>query len=152
MLGDEKMRYSDYKPSESIGRKFAEASRLMNNRLNQKFKANEYPVTFEQWTILLHLWEEDGVSQQELCQKTKKDNPSVCRLIDNMIKRGLVSRVPHPTDRRTNRIYLTELGMELEDKTKLEGFNNVLQATDGINQDDLDTCIKVLDQIIKNLE
>lgn len=146
------MDFSNYKPSESIGRKLAEASRLMNNRLNQKFKTNDYPVTFEQWTILLHLWEEDGVSQQELCSKTKKDNPSVCRLIDNMMKRGLVNRVPHPTDRRTNLIYLTDKGRDLEDKTKIEGFTNVLQATSGINQDDLEICINVLEQIIKNLE
>lgn len=31
------------------------ASRLMSNRLNRRLRANRYPVTFEQWTILIHL-------------------------------------------------------------------------------------------------
>jgi DNA-binding MarR family transcriptional regulator len=146
------MEFSEYTLSESIGHQLAEASRLMSNRLNQRFKANHYPVTFEQWTILIHLWTEDGLSQHELCIKTKKDNPSVCRLIDNMIKRGLVKRVPHPTDRRTNLIYLTSDRKELEKKLNREAFNNVQHATNGISQNEIDICLHVLKQIIKNLE
>lgn len=146
------MEFSEYTFSGSIGHKLAEASRLMNNRLNQRFKANNYPVTFEQWTILIQLWVADGLSQQDLCIRTKKDNPSICRLIDNMITRGLVKRVPHPTDRRTNLIYLTPEGKELEYKTKIEAFNNVQRATSGISQNEVELCIRVLEQLIKNLE
>ncbi|ULT57589.1 MarR family transcriptional regulator [Neobacillus drentensis] len=146
------MEFSNYTFSESMGHQLAEATRLMSNRLNQRFKANHFPVTFEQWTILIHLWVEDGLSQRELCIKSKKDNPSVCRLIDNMIKRGLVERVPHPTDRRTNLIYLTSEGKKLEEKLKREAFNNVQDATNGIGQNEIDICFQVLKQIIKNLE
>lgn len=146
------MEFDNYVFTESIGHKLAEASRLVSTRLSQRFRENNYPVTFEQWIILVRLWVQDGQTQHELCIKTKKDNPSVSRLIDNMIKRGLVKRVPHPTDRRTNLIFLTEEAKELEHDLNGQAYKNVKQATKDIDKQEVDICIRVLNQIIKNLE
>lgn len=58
----------------------------------------------------------DGVTQQELCNATFKDKPSMTRLIDNMEKQHLVIRVPDKKDRRTNKIHLTENGKNWKKK------------------------------------
>ena len=64
------------------------------------------------------LWEKDGVTQQELCNATFKDKPSMTRLIDNMERQHLVVRISDKKDRRTNLIHLTKDGKELEEKAR----------------------------------
>jgi predicted transcriptional regulator len=43
--------------------------------------------------VLYHLWKEDGRSQQDLCNATFRDKPSITRLVDNLEKLALVKRV-----------------------------------------------------------
>jgi DNA-binding MarR family transcriptional regulator len=59
----------------------------------KKFPYAGLEITIEQWSILYHLWKEDGLSQQELCNRTFRDKPSITRLIDNLEKQHLVKRV-----------------------------------------------------------
>ena len=62
-------------------------SAAINRKLSRNFRLNDMEITPEQWTVLLYLWEKDGVTQQELCNATFKDKPSMTRLIDNMENR-----------------------------------------------------------------
>ena len=39
---------------------------------SRNFRQNGVEITPEQWTVLLFLWEKDGVTQQELCNATFK--------------------------------------------------------------------------------
>ena len=55
-------------------------SAAINRRLIRNFRENGLDITPEQWTVLLFLWEKDGVSQQELCNATYKDKPGMTRL------------------------------------------------------------------------
>ena len=41
--------------------------------LQKKFNAAGLKITIEQWSVLYHLWKEDGKSQQELCIATFRD-------------------------------------------------------------------------------
>ena len=59
-------------------------SMAINRKLSRNFRQEGIDISPEQWTILLSLWEKDGVTQQELCNATFKDKPSMTRLIDNM--------------------------------------------------------------------
>ena len=93
-------------------------SAAINRKLIRNFRQNELDITPEQWTVLLFLWEKDGVTQQELCNATFKDKPSMTRLIDNMEKQHLVVRISDKNDRRTNLIHLTKSGKEIEDKAR----------------------------------
>ena len=90
-------------------------SAAINRKLLRNFRDNELDITPEQWTVLLFLWKRDGVSQQELCNATFKDKPSMTRLIDHMEKQGLVVRIASRDDRRANLIYLTRQGRDLEE-------------------------------------
>lgn len=83
-------------------------SAAINRKLSRNFRQNGMDITPEQWTVLLFLWEKDGVTQQELCNATFKDKPSMTRLIDNMERQHLVVRISDKRDRRTNLIHLTK--------------------------------------------
>ena len=77
-------------------------SAAINRKLYRNFRQNNLEITPEQWTVLLFLWEKDGVTQQELCNATFKDKPSMTRLIDNMERMHLVVRTSDKSDRRIN--------------------------------------------------
>ena len=72
-------------------------SAAINRKLYRNFRQYNVEITPEQWTVLLYLWEKDGVTQQELCNATFKDKPSMTRLIDNMERQNLVVRIASKT-------------------------------------------------------
>ncbi|WP_404432123.1 MarR family winged helix-turn-helix transcriptional regulator [Sutcliffiella horikoshii] len=143
---------SNYKLDDSIGYKLFHASRLMNNRINKYFKENNFPVTYEQWQILSRLYERDGLTQNQIAELNEKDQPSVSRLIVNMVNRGLVTRSPHPSDARINIINLTEQAKESEEELKIIANQTIQDATKGINPEDVAKCLRMLDQIRANLK
>ena len=61
-------------------------SSAINRKLYRSFRKINIDITPEQWTVLYYLWSKDGVTQQELCNATFKDKPSMTRLIDNLEK------------------------------------------------------------------
>ena len=104
-------------------------SAAINRKLSRNFRLNDMEITPEQWTVLLYLWEKDGVTQQELCNATFKDKPSMTRLIDNMERQHLVVRIADKRDRRTNLIHLTKTGRELEGKARFIANKTLKEET-----------------------
>lgn len=91
------------------------ASTAMSRRLQKNFKQAGVEITIEQWSVLYHLWKADGMSQQQLCDATFKDKPSITRLVDNLEKINLVKRVASKDDRRINLIFLTPEAQTLQE-------------------------------------
>lgn len=145
------MNKESYKLDDSLGYRLFHASRLMMNRLNHHFKNNNYPLTYEQWQIMSRLYEKDGQTQNQLAIQNERDQASVSRLIDNMIKRELVKRVPHITDRRINLIYLTEYGENIQLELEKLAQQTINDASEGLTEEELATCLSTLNKIRCNL-
>ena len=124
-------------------------STAINRKLYRNFRQNGIDITPEQWTILLVLWEKDGVPQQELCNATFKDKPSMTRLIDNMERQHLVVRISDKNDRRTNLIHLTKTGRELEGRAFKIANITLEEALSGLTTDELKIAQEVLKKILK---
>jgi DNA-binding MarR family transcriptional regulator len=62
------------------------------------------------YTVLLAVTSNDGLSQRELGELLSIDPSAVVSLVDDLQKRGLVRRDPHPVDRRTRSVVPTEAG------------------------------------------
>ena len=125
-------------------------SAAINRKLSRNFRLNDMEITPEQWTVLLYLWEKDGVTQQELCNATFKDKPSMTRLIDNMERQHLVIRVPDKKDRRTNKIHLTENGKKLEEEARFIANKTLKEALHGLTLEELRISQEVLRKIFTN--
>lgn len=125
-------------------------SAAINRKLLRNFRDNELDITPEQWTVLLFLWERDGVSQQELCNATFKDKPSMTRLIDHMEKQGLVVRIASRDDRRANLIYLTRQGRDLEERTGRVANRTLKEALEGLTTEELRISQEVLRKVFSN--
>jgi DNA-binding MarR family transcriptional regulator len=127
------------------------ASTAIARRLQKKFNAQGLNLTIEQWSVLYHLWKEDGKSQQELCNATFRDKPSITRLVDNLEKSGLVKRVPSEDDKRINKIYLTEQALLLHEQTMLLAEETLNEALEGVPAEHIDLCKEVLQKVYDNL-
>jgi DNA-binding MarR family transcriptional regulator len=58
--------------------------------------------------VLSRLWEEDGLSQQEISERSGVAKPNISTYIDSLEKGDYVVRVDDPADRRNYKIYMTQ--------------------------------------------
>ncbi len=128
------------------------ASTAIARRLQKKFNAAGLNITIEQWSVLYHLWKEDGRSQQELCKRTFRDKPSITRLVDNLEKSNLVKRVSSKEDRRINMIYLTPEALVLQEQTMALAEETLNEALQLVPPDQIDVCKAVLQVVYDNLK
>jgi len=128
------------------------ASTAIARRLQKKLNASGLNLTIEQWSVLYHLWKEDGKSQQELCNATFRDKPSITRLVDNLEKLNLVKRVASENDRRINLIYLTKQAQKLQEQTMELAEKTLNEALTGVPIEQIEVCKQVLQIVYDNLK
>ena len=128
------------------------ASTAIARRLQKKFNKAGLNLTIEQWSVLYHLWKEDGKSQQDLCNATFRDKPSITRLVDNLEKLKLVKRVASKDDRRMNLIILTNDAKKLHDQAMDLAAETLNEALDGVPAERIDVCKEVLQIVYDNLK
>ncbi|MFW0785706.1 MarR family transcriptional regulator [Gordonia sp. CPCC 206044] len=51
-----------------------------------------------------------AMAQRDLADRLGVDAPAVSGIVDDLVERGLVTREPHPTDRRSKLVTITESG------------------------------------------
>jgi DNA-binding MarR family transcriptional regulator len=127
------------------------ASTAIARRLQKNFKTANIDVTIEQWSVLYHLWKEDGLSQQQLCDATFRDKPSITRLVDNLEKLNMVTRVASKEDRRINKIYLTKEAVELQEQTMVVANQTLNEALAGVSNGQVEIAKEVLQMVYDNL-
>src|SRR5215217_3221038 len=134
------MSNNQFKKGELYSFITGKASIAIARRLQKKFNSAGLNLTIEQWSVLYHLWKQDGRSQQELCNRTFRDKPSITRLVDNLEKLQLVKRVPSESDRRINLVFLTKQGSKIEEQTMALAEETLNEALTGIPSDSITLC------------
>ncbi len=146
------MPNNQFKKGELYSFVTGKASTAIARRLQKKFNTAGLNITIEQWSVLYHLWKEDGRSQQQLCNATFRDKPSITRLVDNLEKLNLVKRVAAENDRRINLIYLTKNAQKLEEETMMIADETLNEALKTVPADRIDVCKEVLQIVYDNLK
>ena len=126
------------------------ASTAVARRLQKNFRNAGLEITIEQWSILYHLWKEDGLSQQELCTRTFRDKASITRLIDNIEKLGLVERIASKDDRRVNLVYLTDAAKPLQEAPYNLANQTMNEALQGISKEEIEIVKSVFQRVYEN--
>lgn len=127
------------------------ASTAVARHLQKNFRNAGLDITIEQWTVLYHLWKEDCLSQQELCNRTFRDKPSITRLIDNLEKQKLLKRSSHKVDKRINLVCLTDAGRALQDVTLALANQTMEEALQDVKKEDIEVVKTVLQKVYDNL-
>lgn len=133
----------------SLGFILSRANIKLKIELLQQFK--EYDVTTEQWSILNCLWAKEGITPKELASTIGKDKPNTNRILEKLENKQLIARQPHPTDKRSFIILLTESGWALKDELISKAMQLLEKATKGIEKEKVLELKNMLNQIFENL-
>ncbi|MBD2867671.1 MarR family winged helix-turn-helix transcriptional regulator [Paenibacillus arenilitoris] len=93
---------------DTVGYMISSTSRRLNQQLQQLFQ--DYDVSPEQWSLLISLDEQDGITHKDLAQRTEKDPANLTRLVDQLEGKSLVKRAANPNDRRSQLVCITDQG------------------------------------------
>lgn len=106
-----------------------------------------YGVTPEQWGIIVTLGEERGYTQKEIANHLEKDQTTIVRMIVSMEKKGLVKRVDHPQDKRSQLLFLTEKGTALK-KTIVPVVQEIhMQMTERLTAEEEEILAELLNKV-----
>ena len=131
----------------NLGRAMAELRVLLRQQIQEKIKENGINLTFEMLEVLSCLWRRDGIIQQEIADYTLRDKSSLTYLLDNLVKRKLVSRVEDGNDRRNKLIFLTQEGLALKDQLYPWAMEVYQAASEKLDETALETAVAVLNQM-----
>jgi len=140
-----------FKFEESFGRILGVAHTSLFRHLSKLMKEKNLPITPEQFSVLSHLWQKDGLQQTELALCTNRDRANVTRILDILEREGIVERRDDANDRRVFRIYLTEKGNSLREATAACAQQSIADSLVGLTEAEIETCIRVLLKIKDNV-
>jgi DNA-binding MarR family transcriptional regulator len=106
-----------------------------------------YDLTPPQFGILAFLWQQDGLTQVELSERSQVDRTTMGGLIDRLEKCGLVERHPHPHDRRAHQIRLTPKGTSMEAPLSECSNKALAKFTSGLTDHDIAVFARILETL-----
>jgi DNA-binding MarR family transcriptional regulator len=110
---------SDIEPVEplrreqSLGYQINHLARLFEQQL--RIRIESYGVVPGQFAQMLALYEEEPLTQRELCERVQIEQPTMAYTLQRMERAGLINRAADPDDRRRALIMLTPRARALQD-------------------------------------
>jgi len=126
-----------------------ETQRLL--RLYAEKQARRFGLTKAQWSVLAKLERTEGLKQTEIADLLEIQPITLTRLIDKLYELGLIERRSDDSDRRVNRLYLTEAARPL--MLQLNGLRNELTQTAlaGLSPADTNLLVAQLETVKNNV-
>src|SRR3546814_3225561 len=106
--------WQDINPNDRLAHLIRHAARSLVRGLQMRLA--EHNVLFGHWAFLRILWEEDGLTQQELNQRAGLTEPTTYSALRAMESLGYIERKHLPGNRKNLYIFLTDAGRDLQDK------------------------------------
>jgi DNA-binding MarR family transcriptional regulator len=101
---------------------------------------------------MLALFEQDGLTQRELCDRVRIEQPTMASTLRRMERDALIRREPDPADGRSTRVLLTTRSRDLADPLVAAAREVNAVATRGLSDRELASFMKTLSRIVENLE
>jgi MarR family transcriptional regulator, transcriptional regulator for hemolysin len=111
-----------------------------------------FDITIDQWLILQTIQENADYSQQQIAEKVFKDFASVTRMIELLVKKGLLERAFHEEDRRRFKLTLTQTGIKIIADVQPIIQQNRTQALQSLSDPDIEKLRKYLITLINNCQ
>lgn len=116
----------------------------------KQIKSKGLNITIDQWLVLKSLKENPDLNQAELAEKVFKDNASITRIIDLLVKSGYVEREINPNDRRKFNLNITSIGNKILTETHTVVLQNRKTALNSISENDIQIMSETLQKITSN--
>ncbi len=110
-------------------------------------------LTFPQFGTLYRLSFKDNITQKELADIMDTDTTTIMVICDSLEKKGFLKRMKDPSDRRVNRLMLTEKGKNIVAKAYPVMMNRYGFFVNSVSRKELDIVTPILEKLyaaIKN--
>ncbi len=136
---------------ETVGFRIVHTGKLLLKTINLKFAGITNEITFEQMGVLYFISRSAGkdVIQQDIAELMDKNKSAILRSIDILEEKGYVKRVQVIGDRRKNVLEITENGKTVIYKMHEIFLKQDQVLTDGIEEASLETCMHVLNEVLR---
>ena len=104
-------------------------------------------ITFPQFGALLRLSFQDNITQKELSDTMDTDTTTIMVICDSLQKKGFLKRMKDPSDRRVNRLILTEKGKNIVSKAYPLMMKRYEFFVNSISQKELETITPILEKL-----
>lgn len=135
---------------ETLGYLANQLARLLATALADRI--GPHGVVPGQFAQLNVLYEQDGLTQRELCDRIRIEQPTMAKTLQRMERDGLVRCVPDPEDRRRIRVFLTEHARRLEPELTGAARAVTEAATRSLTDSELETYLSLTRRLIESLE
>jgi MarR family transcriptional regulator, transcriptional regulator for hemolysin len=126
------------------------AIRAYRSYAQRQLKANGFNITIDQWLIIKAILENPGITQNEIGDLVFKDNASVTRIIDLMVKSEYIHRETHAEDRRKTNLQVTDSGKKIIKDVQNLVENNRKTALENVSKEELEIMNSALLKISEN--
>jgi MarR family transcriptional regulator, transcriptional regulator for hemolysin len=135
--------------SPTLGFLLHEVARLLKRRFEQNARGSG--PTRSQWQVLAYLAQNEGIHQSGLAELLEIEPITLGRIIDKLQAQGLVTRNPHPSDRRVWLLHLTAAARPKLAQLRKLGEITRVEALSGVSQADTERLLQTLQQLKANL-
>ncbi len=146
----------NYNLEDIVNHRIAMLAILLKRQILRIIAKNGLDITPEQWVILYHLWDKDGMTISEVANISRKDIANATRIIDKLEKMGYVSKKRNENDSRSYLITALPKVEEIKNKVQNCWKESVEIATEGISQSEQQFLLTIIEKIesnvLKNLE
>ncbi len=135
-------------PDEAHWKMFALASGIyLKSRRLAEESLKPLNMTFPQFGALLNLARGDKITQRELADRLEADATTTMVLCDSLERKGWLNRVKDPSDRRVNRLVLTEQGKAVSARAYPLMLSRYELFTKGVASERIEAILPVLEEL-----
>ncbi|GIN40680.1 MULTISPECIES: MarR family winged helix-turn-helix transcriptional regulator [Heyndrickxia] len=138
-----------YEPLNNLGVFIHSVDLEITSFVNKKLA--DFQLTSEQNLIMAILWEQEGVSQNEIALRLNKDKSSVARMIVTLEKKGYIYRTICQKDRRSIEVFLTEKGKMLGKDVIPINQNIINTISKGMTDEEVTQLQRLLTKVRENV-
>ena len=134
---------------QSVGNYISIIHRTGSSFLSKEF--SKFNIGSGQYMYLIHLYKNDGLSQEELTEILNIDKGTTAKSIKKLETEGFVMRVKDKNDKRINRVYLTPKALEIKDEflSSINAWENTL--TSNLSYAEKEQALTLLKKITYNI-
>jgi len=139
----------DFK-SESAGFLANHMARLFEKGLQRRIEP--LGLAPAQFMALLVLWQQDGITQQDLRLRLDVEQATMANTLKRMERDGLITRCAHATDKRARQVHLTDKARGLQEGALAAAKALNARALGGLSENERVQLVSLMQRVIAQMK
>ncbi len=134
--------------NEECAKEILDVVPLLMREIRTQMRSRRTPdLTIPQFRTLTYVNRNAGASLTQVADHIGITLPSMSKLVDDLLKKGLLKREEHPADRRRLKLFATSRGVKITDVSRQGTMTYLTQKLDALSVDDRAAIIKAMETL-----